>query len=217
MQVIWKYLFKASSFNEVGTLYQLRNVLNRSNVVYEPKNDYNACSDFFETIVESHVIAAVMETFQMTSMSDTPRCSYFPDGFYSLSEAEQRTVLQLAVKQVVAKHVCVQFNPQRDQSSAEDGIMQYARELLSLGLLFLNFHDAIREGDGERVFLCWKFFFPIFMAAGRTKYTIEAFSMMCQRYYLFSERQVKQLMYSRFINTSGLPHQTFRQIFIWST
>ena len=59
-------------------------------------------------------------------------------------------MLQAAVKQVVAKHVCVQFNPQRGPSSAEkreDGIMQYARELLSLGL-FLDFHNAICEGDG---------------------------------------------------------------------
>ena len=36
------------------------------------------------------------------------------------------------------------------------------------------------------------------MAAGRTKYTIEAFSMMC-------------LMYSRFTNTSELPHQNIAE------
>ena len=73
-------------------------------------------------------------------------------------------------------------------------------------MLFLEFHDAIREGNGERVFRCWKFLFLIFMAAGRTKYTIEAFHFMCQRYFLFSERQVKQLLYSRFVNIRGMPH-----------
>ena len=30
-------------------------------------------------------------------------------------------------------------------------------EVLTLGLLWLGFNDAIKEGDGEKVFVYWKF------------------------------------------------------------
>ena len=53
------------------------------------------------------------------------------------------------------------------------------------------------------------------MAAGQTKYTIEAFSLMCQCYYLFLEPQFKQLMYSRFILIQAASFiKTFQQIYI---
>ena len=38
-----------------------------------------------------------------------------------------------------------------------DHIMEYACEVVSLGLLFLNYRDTIKEGDGEQVILCWKY------------------------------------------------------------
>lgn len=61
MQVIWKPLYKTKSGMERGTMYQLRNLINRRNVVKKVKNDMNACEDFFDLIVTGHVIACTME------------------------------------------------------------------------------------------------------------------------------------------------------------
>ena len=44
--------------------------MNRKNVVTEPKNDFNACCDFFTTVVESHIVAAVMQTLGMAKVDD---------------------------------------------------------------------------------------------------------------------------------------------------
>ena len=52
--------------------------------------------------------------------------------------------------------------------------MEYARETLSLGLLFLEFKDAVKEGDGTRVLRCWKYFLLLFHASGHTNYCLEA-------------------------------------------
>ena len=38
----------------------------------------------------------------------------------------------------------------------------YTTDLLTLGLLWHGFHDSIREGDGDRIFLYWKFLLPVF-------------------------------------------------------
>lgn len=64
--------------------------------------------------------------------------------------------------------------------------------------------DAIREGDGKRILRCWIFFLPIFKVSNRSNYSIEAFIVLAQHDFLFSER-MKQLLWSRTINTHGRP------------
>lgn len=81
-------------------------------------------------------------------------------------------------------------------------MLQYACEVMSLGLLFMNYRDAIKEGDGERVMICWKFMLPIYKATGRKNYAIEAFHAIsnCK---LLPPRQAHQLIWSRFVNVHG--------------
>ena len=50
--------------------------------------------------------------------------------------------------------------------------MAYAKELLSLGLLYAEFTDNICEGDGLRTLRCWKYFLPIYRAKKNIKYVI---------------------------------------------
>ena len=46
----------------------------------------------------------------------------------------------------------MKFNETHQPQMCQDGVVEYARELLSMKMLFLEFRDAIRERDGERVF-----------------------------------------------------------------
>ena len=53
-------------------------------------------------------------------------------------------MLHLAIKDIVMKHVFVQFNATNlDYQTTQDGVIQYAMDLLSMGMFFLEFHDAI--------------------------------------------------------------------------
>ena len=47
-------------------------------------------------------------------------------------------------------------------ATCEDGLHLYAVELLTLSLLWYGFHDAVKEGDGERIVRYWKFLLVIF-------------------------------------------------------
>ena len=71
------------------------------------------------------------------------------------------------------------------------------KELLSLGLFYLEFQDAIREGDGLRFMFVW------FRSTGNTNYTIEAMTLLVQYYFLFTPRLAEQLIWGRFINAHG--------------
>ena len=85
-----------------------------------------------------------------------------------------------------------------------DLVAEYELQLLSVGMFYLEYCDAIRQGDGERVIRCWRYLLPIFYNSKRTNYSKEALLLLYQHKYLLSPRQSKQLMYSRFINTQGI-------------
>ena len=69
-QVIWSLFYSTSSSSEHGTLYQLRNLINRRNVVATPMKDFIACDDFFITVLTGHIIAAAMKVLHINSPSE---------------------------------------------------------------------------------------------------------------------------------------------------
>lgn len=69
----------------------------------------------------------------------------------------------------------------------------------------MEYSDAIREGDGERVLRCWQYLLPLFKSSGRKNYSVEVLNMLCQYKYEFTPRQAQELIWSRFINTHGAP------------
>ena len=87
--------------------------------------------------------------------------------------------------------------------ASSDSIMEYGKEVFSLGMLYMEFHDAIKEGDGHRVLRCWKYLLLIFKASQRKNYSIEAFNFLCEYFYYLSPQLSQQLLYSRFVNVHG--------------
>ena len=105
--------------------------------------------------------------------------------------------------EVADKNTCSLRGDSNDASQKDDNVQAYARELLMLGLIYNEFSDGIREGDGERVIRCWKFLMLIFKAAQRKNYSCEAFALLAQIKFILSPRLSQQLTWSRFINTRG--------------
>ena len=99
----------------------------------------------------------------------------------------------------------VKFNFRVSQPSAavhNDGVMLYACDILTTGLFWHLFVDAVREGDRDRVILCWKFFLVIFVSSKRKNYSKEAVILLMQQHTM-SPRQAAQLQWCRFINMQG--------------
>ena len=137
---------------EFGTLYQLRNVLNRRNVVKSPTSNVTVCEEFFLSVVEAHIVTAAMTLFEMTTTNGSPSTTYFPDSFSSLTIPEQQNMMVLAINTLVHKFVDTGCSRQQDVKNDEcDGVLAYTCGTLSMGLLFMEFGDAIYEGDGNGV------------------------------------------------------------------
>ena len=75
----------------------------------------------------------------------------------------------------------------------QGGVSEHTHEVLSLGLLYLDFKDAVREGDGDRVLLAWKYFFLLFKVSGRKNYAIEAFTLLSQYHITLPLNLAEQL------------------------
>ena len=85
----------------------------------------------------------------------------------------------------------------------EDYKLNYATAVLGMGMLSRNFHDASREGDGERLIRCWKFFMLHFKVDGRVKYAVEAINLIAQVSGLLPPAMRHQLIWNRTCNLTG--------------
>ena len=188
-----------------GTLRQLQNVINRRNVKNQPKDDFNACEDFFVLVVISHILCVAMKYLNMDSLNSNSSSELIPDDFWLYSAPEREKILHAVVNANIEDVVDISMTFKDDDASDysnTDHVFEYARELISLGLLYMSYNDAIKEGDGERVMICWKYMLLIFKATGRRNYSIEAFHTL-SNYRLLPPRQAHQLVWSQFIIVHG--------------
>jgi len=132
--------------------------------------------DFLLVVLHSHVIAAAK-----TILSDTATINDFTEVSKSI------------VDRYVHLSVPSQCSEESVDSSNADKVTLYAMKVLTLGLLWHNFHDATKEGDGNRIIRCWKFNFLAFKASNRKNYSIEALNLLLQVNFLLSPREAAQV------------------------
>ena len=73
-------------------------------------------------------------------------------------------------KDLVNLPICPKFYPAHDHAlkdSTEDSAFNYTQELMTMGVLCMEFEDTIQERDGLQVLRVWKFLLLIFKAGKR--------------------------------------------------
>lgn len=133
IQVIWKRLYSPSSMRDGGTFYQLRNLINRRNVVKKPSNSITACEEFL-LVVEAHILSSCMST-----LNDTPSTRFLPEGSSQLDSSQRQLVFLCAIKNVLEKFVSFSL-PATSATLPQDTdhVQAYAKEVSSLGLLLVR-------------------------------------------------------------------------------
>ncbi|XP_064386162.1 uncharacterized protein LOC135334762 isoform X4 [Halichondria panicea] len=185
MKVIWGAFYDTKSSGEKGTMYNLRNVIHRTNVPSDPQKNMNSCEDFMLLLVHSHVVEAANTLQQLSQTKDISELtSRIISTFLRIPDLESLSKLP---------------------SECNDNVYLYGTDLLTIGLIWHGFHDAVKEGDGKRILRYWKLLLIIFKVTGHRNYAKEAIIVLDQYYRTFSERQKTQLLWSRCINTQGVP------------
>ena len=146
-----------------------------------------------------------MQILGMDSLTDVPQPNSF--GFTATSwmkpDNARKSEIYAFCQVFIDRHVDFSYSTISQRS--EDDITNYANDVISLGLFYFNYKDAVKEGDGQRVKDCWKYLLPIFKASDKRNYSGEVLRMLYTFYYTLSPRQAQQLLYSRFVNVHGIP------------
>ena len=158
-----------------------------------------------------------MTLFSMKSLEDNPANELFSTDLAAADSLKRRSVLIKAADQIVEKFTDLSYcqgkekkrakgsSQQPKESSHHDGVQAYASEVLNLGLIFMEFIDGVREGDGNRILTCWKYFLLLFKSNKRKNYAIEALNLHLQFNFTLSPRMAAQLKWSRTINIHNKP------------
>ena len=155
-------------------MYHLRNLINRTAVPSDPEKNMNAAEDTMLLLLYAHVVTAG-KTIQSINQSET---------------------VQDLGNLIVSNNVRLPRIGDQPAKSCVDVVHLYATELLSLGLLWHAFHDATREGDGERILWLRKFLLEIFKSTNHRNYAKEAVNLhvLLQYKNIFAEREKAQLL-----------------------
>lgn len=191
LKVIWVLLISKKSAVEKGTLYQLKNLINRTAVPTEPDTNLKAAEDFLLVVLHAHIVAAAEVILSQQSISSVGKLAeeivnkYLNINIPSVEElrriaAERK---QPAAQRRANNQGAKRKKQQQSSNTSNDGVCLYAREVLSIGLIWHEFHDAVKEGDGERVTRVWKFLLLVFKNSGRKNYSLEALNLFLQEQY----------------------------------
>ena len=105
------------------------------------------------------IFLASLEFLKIKSLSDIPSGDDLPNAWMNSAEYRQK-VLADVCDGVVDQFISFSFN--ENGKIHRDKVYNYSMHLLSLGSFYLEYVDAIKEGDGQRVLRCWKHIFTEF-------------------------------------------------------
>ena len=97
-------------------------------------------------------------------------------------------------------------SPSLDKQHNGDDFYNYNCALMTDAMLFFNFLDAIKEGDGTRVMRQYKYFLPYCRAdeSWSTKYALEILYQFFLVHALLSKRDKERFIWNRFVNNHGV-------------
>lgn len=98
--------FKPESCREQGTLYQLKNLVNRRNVSKNVSSNYHAASEFIDLVTDCHVIAACLE---YCGMGNFGQCKKIPTALH-LADSTISTIKSRVLRHLVGEIVDTFFS-----------------------------------------------------------------------------------------------------------
>ena len=88
-------------------------------------------------------------------------------------------------------------------STEQDYMYNYHCAKLTFGLILLEFNDAIKEGDGDRLFDIYKVVLLLYKAHGHFKYAYVVLLHLVKCICILPEKQALSVKWDRFYNGSS--------------
>ena len=117
----------------------------------DPDKNLKAAEDFLTVKMHAYIITAAKKILSKKTVQSAAEIS----------------------KEIVETYLNIKIPSENStRSETKD---KYAREVLTLCLLWHGYHDAISEGDGDKVLRYWRFLLLVFKNAGRKNLQLRSF------------------------------------------
>lgn len=187
--------------HDISSLRQWMKWLKRDSNIYSVKKgsikNFRACHQFFNHVLDAHILAAVAAELRVDNCSDL--CS-------KLESENWRE----AVKRVTEKYSGLTLvSGWREEGKKPDGKRDIVREnavlFLQHGLMYRDFCDSMRCGDTGRVKHCLSFFMTWFQGSTLKNYAAETLHMVACLDCLWSPKLRLFWLDNCLVNFSGSP------------
>ena len=198
---MWKKLYSQSA-REHGTLRYFQGLLHRNTVKADVKKAVDVNLEFLDTVFKGHILACACKILEISKFDDPV---HLPPSLTHKSTPPQ---LQFQFVQRIASQIveeCTLIDTCKEIQETDDKVYNYARVLGHYCALIAEFKDGWGDGDGDRMFRCWRLMLPHFKSSGRTKYSLEALRLQFQVRAVLSPQLAHQVLWDRFVNTRGGP------------
>lgn len=105
-QVIWDAMYSTSSSCDLCTLYQLCTLIDRQDVVQDPKKDLHACQSFLSVVLEGLILAVFTSTCNVESLESADNRIIRKRDLPAASNERMGCLTQLASKVVHTIVLC---------------------------------------------------------------------------------------------------------------
>ena len=165
------HYYLSASGRESCMLYQLKNLVQRSNISMNVPLVYRANNDFIEIVTESFIVVAAFHVLEVDNVcniianEDIKLCSRQNCRFVCFKR-HKRYCHQLHCNATNYSHMC-------NEGNCNDVLHLYVRQVLFLDMLLILMKRTTEAEDGERCLLQWKICLTIYHAVHKVKYRFE--------------------------------------------
>ena len=196
-QVIWEELYSTSSVRDKGSLYQLRILIDRRNVVSDPKKDLHACQSFLHTVLEATILA-VFASQHSSETFDIALDSIFPTGMPESPESKICCLTSLASAIVDNLHIDALSVPCSDC----DDSANYTYKLLGVGRFGIGL-GRCSEGRWQENHPSMEVSVTSVQTSWQDEVCLRSFILSYNLNVSLTAKQSSQLMHNRTCNVKG--------------
>ncbi len=110
----------------------------------------------------SHILSTAMNLYGISDLQETPSPEHIPSDLWLLATSNTEEMLHRVCELALNNYCTISLNSHVDQ------VQLCGSDVLTLGLLYTEFSDAIREWDCPRMIKCYRYFLPLFSLSART-------------------------------------------------
>ena len=200
LQVIFRKLYKNSA-REQGTVRYFREKLHRKNVTIDVKH-YEDCEQLFLTLGKCFTVEALVQFFGMETKDGHITRNRPP--YYILDVGENKRQYYDSVLDKFIDQFLITPPINDHEESSQDFVNNYSVCLLKYYFLFIDFKDAVKEGNGARLATLHKELLSHFKALpGFNNYAIEMLINIVQNDVFLSESEAHQCIWASTVNWTG--------------